>query len=250
MKAKMENVRFESASEFVDFIHDVGKRAWVCADDPWTMTLIAVDENLEYVLELGMVDYKRSSHLLSAEEQVILESGKNYWALGGVELSRHQKYLLSLENMQGMANFIRKDLKKELDQSQLRIKGKVEMLPNGAMSWYDSDTKGGFYYIDGTGESVEEVGVTRVMLPYIEVGHISLKECDTIWDFSVDDFFQENEFLYTENRFYEMIKEKAEEDKMIIVPIRTDLTVLPVTNWVEGKIGFNAFEVICVGSPK
>jgi len=37
---------------------------------------------------------------------------------------------------------------------------------------------------------------------------------------------------------------------MIIVPVREELIVLPVTDWANGQAGFNVFEWIGVGSAK
>jgi hypothetical protein len=246
----MLNVKFDGAREFIDFMKNKSKRIWISADDPVKMTFKAVDENLEFVLEITVADYKESEHLLNEKEQKIFRNdkggNKGYWELTGEKLSEHQEFLLSPEYWQGMANYLQRRFRKEMKESLLRVKGDIEYLPN-ITPCYDVDPKKGAYFVDETGEKIVKVkGHPRMILPFFEIGQSYFKECETIWDVEADSFIK-NDILTYENSLYNRIIEEIGEVRQIILPFKTRLTVLPSMNWVQKKAGFSTFETLGIG---
>ncbi len=250
---KIMSVKFDGAREFIDFMNHLSRRLWISADDPQLMTLKAVDENLEYVLELTIKDYRETEHLLNEKEKNIfrndLGGNKRYWELTGEKLSLHQEFLLGPNYWHGMANYLQRKFKEELKESLLRINGKVEELKPGTVPLYDVNPEKSAYYFDEDGDKIVEVKdktKTRMYIPIFEISQSYFKECENIWDVKVDDFV-ENKILERENFLYKRIIEEIGEIELIIVPVFTSLTVLPCMDWAQGKAGFAAFENLGVG---
>lgn len=250
----MSSVKFEGAREFIDYMNDqscCSKRIWISADDPQSMTFKAVDENLEYVLEITIEDYKNSEHLLSDKEQAVFRNekggSKRYWELTGVKLSEHQEFLLGPNYWQGIANYLQRKFKKELKESLLHINGRVEELKPGTVSLYDVNPEKGAYYFDEDEDKILEVkDKSRMYVPIFEISQLSFIECENIWGVKVDDFV-ENKILERENFLYKRIIEEIKEIEFIIIPVFNPLTVLPCMDWAQGKAGFAAFKNLGVG---
>lgn len=243
---KIMSIKCDGVREFVDVMNNTGdKRIWISANDPISKTLATVDEKLEYALEISVENYRESEHLLTEAEQESFRAGK-YWELTGVELTGQQKFLLSYEYMQGMALYLQNKFRKDLEGSLLRVNGKIEVLKEGVLPVYDVDPEKGAYYLDEDQEIKKVENKTRLNIPFLELSSWSSKVVESIWDVKVDD--HSSEVLNLENELYEkIVKELGEDLELIIVPVRTPLTVLPTVSWAEGEMGFTSFEQVGIG---
>lgn len=247
----MKTIRFKKARDFVNNICNV-KKIWISASDPLNMLLRVIDENLKDAFEITASDFRETADELTAEEQNALTEGR-YWELNGVEMSEHQKYLLSIEHVQGMANYLKKRFTVELEKSLLRLKGKVENIPARALPCYDVDPEKGALYFDENAEKIERLreGMNRMVVPIFELNQLIQKECESVWDMRVDDFVGFN-IVEREDELYEKIIKRVGEKVKIIIPVMnadptSSLIVLPCMDWVNKKAGFSVFENIGIG---
>ena len=241
------NIKFDGAREFVDCIRE-SKKIWISVNDPVLKIIKVIDENLEDVYEMNLSDFKESEIQLTEVELKALRE-KNYGELSGVKLTEHQKFLLSPEHWQSMANYLQKKFNDELvAKSLLRLNGKVEILPALSVPCYDFDPEKGAFCFDETSDNILRIerGKSRTLIPIFEISQTIQKECENIWDVTMDDFMGCG-ILDHENNLYKRIMEEIGEKVKIIIPIKTALTVLPCTSWIEKKAGFSAFECLGIG---
>ena len=143
-----------------------------------------------------------------------------------------------------MAQYMQRNLRKELDKSLLRLNGRVDPLGE-ALPYYDLDPQKGLYHFDKYGkEIVFKDQKVREMIPLFEITKTSIKEQKNIWDVKMD--FDCSLIDYEEDLYKKIIENLGEVDK-IIIPLRTQLAVLPCMDWAHGKAGFIAFENIGIG---
>ncbi len=245
----MEVRKFENVRELIDSMNSVGKRIWIGADDPKNLTLRVVDENLDYAFEIGMSDMKDTAHLLNAQEIEVFRNSKDHWRLvKDVKITEHQKYLISHSYFNGMADYLSRIYSQESYFSDLRLNGEIKILKEGELPLYDINPEKETYCFGEDGEELIKVGFkNRVYVPLFEIAQCPLKKYNSVWDVKVDDFITNNDLLEYENDFYERIVKEIGTKVKIIIPIRTPITVLPVTNWVKGEFGFSSFIILGIG---
>ena len=247
----MEVRRFKSARELVNSMNAVSKRVWISANDPISMILKVVDEHLEYVFEIAVSHFKTTEVSLSGEEQkAFMGDGNRCELVKGVEISEHQKFLLSNEYWQSMALYLTDKYNSVLKKSSLRVNGEVGDLSGGAFPYYDIDPENNAYYFDedrGIVGIVGNINRTRMNVPIFEVASHFEKEYKSIWDVKIDDFINEDGIFHKENELYKKIVEKFGVNVKIVIPIKTPLTVLTASDWVNKKFGFSVFEYIGIG---
>lgn len=243
----MNTIRFKRARDLVNNMNAMSKRVWVSADDPKNLMFKVVDENLEYVFEIGMSHFKTSGHLLDDVEKDAFQHSVNRWKLiKDLEIIEHQKFLISYEYYEGMANYLRGIYNRELVNSKLRLNGILRKLEARDLSILHIDLGKIPYCFAGDGEELIQPKVKdRICIPLFEVPQLIMKRYDTIWDLKVSDFIGNNEILEKENNYYERIVNEIGEKVEIVINSRHPLIVLPVTDWAKGEMGFTFF--ICIG---
>ena len=252
----METIKFKKARDFVDSICKE-KKILISADDPVQMLLRVIDENLKHVFEIAIADYKETKKQLNEKEQNAILN-RNFGELNCISLTEHQKFLLSIEYGQSIANYLQRKFNKELEtKSLLRLNGKVDFLPKNALPKYDIDPTRGVYHFNDIGDEVVFVtGKNRVHMPLFEINKLIQKDYESIWDIKIDDFIMGcEEIIKVENELYEKIIKKigdGDNEKTIIIPVmnsveNSSLTVLPCMDWINKKAGYCVFEILGIG---
>ena len=249
-QTKIEKHRFCSAREFIDFTYKY-ERIWVHIDQPDLCLLRMVDENLEFVIEITLTDYLNTHDALSVDEKSAMHGASREvegccWKYSNA--TEHQEFLLSMKHWKAMAGYLQRKFRKEIESSRLRTFAEATVLKKGQLPLYDIYPDRSVYFFDDMGQNIEKLkGKPRVSLPIFEVGHNSFKEYNSIWEADLHDFSNNSEMVNKENKIYDRIVEEIGKDVIILMPISTSLTVLPCTNWAEGKAGFSIFENIGIG---
>lgn len=243
----MEVKKFKKVRSIVDSMNSISKRVWVSADDPETQWLGVVDETLENLFEISMEDFKKSRQALTEKELICFLSGGYRWDLvKGVEISEHQKFLLSDPYLKVMANYLLPIYMSRLEKSSLRVNSDVELLSPAAVPVYDLDPEEGAYFFDEKGEKIiKSKNKRRLYVPFFENRFFIYRKCRDIWDWKVDDFIKKDDLFLKEDEYYKKIVEKVGAKVKIIMPVRTPLAVLPAMDLRNKRVGFYAFE--CIG---
>jgi hypothetical protein len=250
----MEKIKFTNIKEMFDCMNGLGG-IWVPADDPRNLIKRFVDDHLNHSVEIGVLNIKTSLDQLTDENKAVLGVGNERWNeaifFGDASLTHEQRYKLSISHMQNVCNYMGGIIKAELSsKSLLRTKGKVEILSDGALPYYESGKN--TVYIDETGSYPEvlEAGKDKCCVPLFEIAHNPEMIAETVYDFSALLSTLPKtitSFIETENVFYEDLqKYYGDENFDMVIPIRTDVTALPASDYANGLIGVSIFENIGV----
>jgi len=246
----LKPVKHVNARQFVDALEG---KAWISCNDPTMRILRAVDENLQEVLEISLKDFKETKDFLTGKE-VDAFGKEDYEELSGERFSEHERFLLSTHYLQNMANYIGLQLRAVLDEhSLLRKNSKVDILQAGAPVYDFNPERGAYFFDESSDDFLKVTGEPRhVNLVLFEVSVILSKRYSTIWEMKIDDFLPSNTILDKENEIYEKAQKKLSEEVLaeettIVTAIKTDLTCLPTSDWLNKEAGFVVFEQIGVG---
>jgi len=239
----MENIKFEKVKDFIDFMQNHNDRIWISYDQPRKLFLGAIDEYLTYYLEISLVNLKEQKNLLNEQEKSVFKNNRNYYELTDKKPTEYQKYFLSTGHWQDLSNYIQKNVRQKLKgkKNMLRKKCKIDYLTDGMLPKYEIGDYEKIFYLNESDNHITEKVVKNkkeFMVPLIEIRSNIENNIETIWDINIDNVINDESILKKENKIFE----KSSDYSSLVFIVKTDLTVLPVHDWINKKSGFILFE--------
>lgn len=242
----MERIEFKEVRKFVDFIKSHNERIWIKQDQPKKLLLGAIDEYLDYFIEISLVNVKEQMDSLTTQEKSIFKNNRNYCELTNKKITEYQKYFLSDEYWLSLSTYIQRKVRQKLNDGRSTLrKCKIDYLPEKMLSKYKIDEYEKVFYLDKS-QNISEFIVKdekEFVVPTIEIcSHIE-NDIENIWDIDIDNVINNKSILEKENEIFKSFLERS-PDSLLTLIIRTDLTTLPAVDLIHKKIGFMLFENI------